>query len=54
MIERCPYTAKEFRSYCLKETDGVVSSGYPDRDNHHIDAVRYACEEDMSRRGVRI
>ncbi|MBQ2751335.1 MAG: PBSX family phage terminase large subunit [Oscillospiraceae bacterium] len=52
--ERCPYTAKEFRSYCLKETDGVVSSGYPDRDNHHIDAVRYACEEDMSRRGVRI
>lgn len=34
--ERCPETAKEFLSYRYR--DGQ----YPDRDNHHIDAVRYA------------
>ena len=33
---RCPDTAKEFRSYAYR--DGQ----YPDKDNHHIDAVRYA------------
>ena len=24
--------------------DGEIMSGYPDADNHHIDAVRYATE----------
>lgn len=33
---RCPDTAKEFLSYSYR------SGQYPDRDNHHIDAVRYA------------
>lgn len=33
---RCPNTAKEFQSY--RYCDGQ----YPDKDNHHIDAVRYA------------
>jgi len=33
---RCPHTAKEFTAYCYR--DGIL----PDRDNHHIDAVRYA------------
>ena len=33
---RCPDTAKEFRAYAYR--DGQ----YPDKDNHHIDAVRYA------------
>lgn len=33
---RCPDTAKEFQSY--RYCDGQ----YPDKDNHHIDAVRYA------------
>ena len=51
--KRCPHTAREFREYALEERDGVISSHYPDRDNHHIDAVRYACESDMSRRGVK-
>lgn len=34
--KRCPDTAKEFLSYSYR--DGQ----YPDKDNHHIDAVRYA------------
>lgn len=39
---RCPDTAREFSGYVYrKEPDGTVLPGYPDRDNHHIDAVRY-------------
>lgn len=34
--ERCPDTAKEFTAY------RYVHGQFPDRDNHHIDAVRYA------------
>ena len=34
--ERCPDTAKEFTAY------RYVQGQFPDRDNHHIDAVRYA------------
>ncbi len=42
---RCPETKKEFISYEYERTkDGEIMSGYPDRDNHHIDAVRYATE----------
>ena len=42
---RCPDTAKEFTKYEYERTkDGDISSGYPDRDNHHIDAVRYGTE----------
>lgn len=51
---KCPETAKEFSEYCLEERNGVLSSQYPDKNNHHIDAVRYACEGDMARRGVRV
>lgn len=42
---RCPHTAREFYGYAL-ETDGCGNavSAYPDRDNHSIDAVRYALE----------
>ena len=41
----CPDTAKEFLGYEHERTkDGQFVSGYPDRDNHHIDAVRYATE----------
>ena len=45
---RCPRAAKEFINYAL-ETDrnGEVRSNYPDRDNHTIDASRYALEDDM-------
>lgn len=45
---RCPRAAKEFTNYAL-ETDrnGEVKSSYPDKDNHTIDAVRYALEDEM-------
>lgn len=40
---RCPATAKEFLEYEYdKDKDGAVISGYPDKDNHAIDSVRYA------------
>lgn len=50
--ERCPHAAKEFMQYEYETTEnGQVVSGYPDRDNHSIDAVRYALEEIWRRRG---
>lgn len=50
--ERCPNTAREFEEYELeKDKDGNVITGYPDKDNHHIDATRYALERVWSRRG---
>lgn len=43
---RCPDTFREFTSYEYERTkDGEIISGYPDKDNHHIDAVRYATEQ---------
>ena len=43
--KRCPDTAREFTKYEYERTkDGDIISGYPDRDNHHIDAVRYGTE----------
>ena len=45
-------TYKEFTSYEYERTkDGEIMSGYPDADNHHIDAVRYATEQVWKRRG---
>lgn len=41
--ERCPETAREFLAYELdKDPNGNFKSGYPDKNNHSIDAVRYA------------
>ena len=53
--ERCPLAAKEFINYSL-ETDrnGIVKSQFPDKDNHSIDAVRYALEDDMRAGGLSI
>lgn len=43
--KRCPDTLKEFSNYEYAKTkDGEILSGYPDHDNHHIDAVRYGTE----------
>ena len=43
--KRCPDTAKEFTCYEYEKTkEGDIISGYPDKDNHHIDAVRYGTE----------
>ena len=45
-------TAREFEEYELeKDKDGNIITGYPDKNNHHIDAVRYALERVWSRRG---
>lgn len=49
---RCPDTREEFSGYEYERTrDGDIVSGYPDRDNHHIDAVRYATEHIWKRPG---
>lgn len=43
--ERCPNTAREFNQYLFEtDRDGRPIAQYPDRDNHAIDAVRYALE----------
>ncbi len=53
--ERCPNAAEEFYSYEL-EADGNdgFKDGYPDTNNHTIDAARYALEDDMRRREARV
>lgn len=49
---RTPETAKEFLDYEYERNkDGDVLTGYPDKDNHNIDAIRYATEEIWRRRG---
>ena len=50
--QRCPGTAIEFSEYELeKDKDGNVITGYPDKNNHNIDAVRYALETIWKKRG---
>lgn len=48
----CPETYKEFVNYEY-ETDknGNFISAYPDKDNHSIDAVRYALQKYWARKG---
>ena len=39
---RCPETAREFSGYELdRDKDGNFKAGFPDHDNHHIDAIPY-------------
>lgn len=46
--KRCPNAAREFTAYEYQQDRyGNFLSAYPDRDNHTIDAVRYACEGEM-------
>ena len=50
---RCPKTYKEFIGYEYpRDKNGDFLSVYPDKDNHSIDAVRYATEEIWKRRGA--
>lgn len=50
--KRCPHTAQEFLDYEYeRDKEGNVISGYPDKDNHHIDAARYATNRIWKRRG---
>lgn len=49
---RCPHTAEEFLNYEYeRDKEGNVISGYPDKDNHAIDCVRYATNPIWKRRG---
>lgn len=49
---RCPDVAQEFEHYEYeKDADGNVISGYPDANNHSIDATRYAMERVYKRKG---
>lgn len=51
--KRCPDTAKEFSEYeCERDKKtGKVLEGYPDLNNHHIDAVSYGMYPVWRRRG---
>lgn len=52
--QQCPDTAREFSEYEYERDprSGEVLPGYPDLNNHHIDAVRYATELIWKRRGA--
>ncbi|AHV96147.1 PBSX family phage terminase large subunit [Paenibacillus sabinae] len=44
---RCPETAREFLTYELdKDANGNFKAGYPDKNNHSIDSVRYAMNDE--------
>ena len=48
----CTETAREFINYEYeRDKDGEIITGYPDHDNHHIDAVRYAMNPVWRRKG---
>ncbi len=49
---RTPNACKEFKGYEYeRDKDGNIITGYPDHDNHLIDASRYATESLWRRRG---
>lgn len=50
--KRTPNACKEFKKYEYeRDKDGNICSGYPDKDNHLIDSVRYGSESLWRRRG---
>ena len=49
---RCPHTAEEFLNYEYeRDKEGNIISGYPDKDNHFIDSVRYALNNVWKKKG---
>lgn len=49
---RCPDTYDEFIKYEFdRDKEGHIISAFPDRDNHHLDSVRYALERFYKRKG---
>jgi len=48
---RCPNTAEEFLTYEIErdKTTGELKNTFPDKNNHSIDAVRYALNEEVMR-----
>lgn len=52
--ERTPNTAREFAGYEYRlDKHGNFLSEYPDKDNHTIDATRYALEPEIGKRALR-
>lgn len=52
---RCPNTAREFLEYELeKDQNGNWKEGFPDKNNHSIDCIRYALESEMKKSGVSV
>lgn len=52
---RCPNTKREFVGYELeKDKNGNFKGSYPDKNNHAIDATRYALENEIAIRKGRI
>ena len=50
--KRCPESAKEFRAYEFeRNAAGEFYNGFPDKNNHAIDAVRYALSNIWRRKG---
>lgn len=48
----CPLTWREFSNYEYEQDkDGNFISAYPDKDNHSIDATRYALQKYWARKG---
>ena len=53
--KRCPNAVIEFTGYELdQDKNGNFKGSYPDRDNHTIDAVRYALEDVMTSRKAKV
>lgn len=51
---RCPHAAREFSGYEYRTDDrGGFLADYPDRDNHLIDALRYALENITAMRAAK-
>lgn len=51
-IAKCPKSAEEFTAYEYEHSkDGEIISGYPDKNNHCIDAVRYGLYPAWKRSG---
>ena len=49
---RCPDSYDEFIKYEFdRDKEGKIISAFPDRDNHHIDSVRYALERHYKHKG---
>ena len=50
-----PNAAREFGSYELeRDKNGNFKGGYPDKNNHSIDAVRYGLEDEMTVRKAKV
>lgn len=51
----CPNTRREFCGYeLIPDGNGGFRDEFPDKDNHSIDAVRYALENDIGRKKAKI